>query len=651
MSTPASGTGGCGIPQGMTFPLAVEKDQSQGMARPRIQPDVALSLAVSWQQSATPVGFLHFGELTCSERFLDSLVTFFGGRLQSLGWPGSGAAVAGGEFAKHLPAGGILITNASTLAELRHRCGSDDALRSFLEPVSAKVLVYGFGSCTAGGDVLRGLTAGALQKVEPPRPGPYRIQVSSEARDVCGPLTGMTFEGGEYDAVCTFGPGAASPFKPLLTVNSLPFLVLGHIGQCQMLLLASDHVSDIEQGRPEGTTILDHFCGLLPFLMFLRWASPEAFWHHDQPGACFIIDDPLLKRRYGFLEYQKLADLMEREDFCTSIGFIPWNYRRSNRRIVRSRHWQRGDFSLCVHGCDHTRGEFGSRDGGRLRDASQTALERMERHRQLTGLAFDDVMVFPQGIFASPAMEALQACRYLAAVNSTPYPVDKEGSVTLADLLPPAVTRFPGVPLFLRRSPADVAELACDLFLGKPALMVEHHGYFRDGYEALARLIRTVRSLDARLEWANLGSLCSRASWRRLAPNGDVHVQLFTDRSKIVNSDKVARRHLLCSKPGDGAVAHQVRVNGRPLTPQRVNAEQLLVAVTLEPGESVEVEVEREAPHQAPASARAGLWYRTKVSWRRRLSEFRDNFLDRNPFLSGAARKLMASRHGYGRPS
>lgn len=50
--------------------------------------------------------------------------------------------------------------------------------------------------------------------------------------------------------------------------------------------------------------------------------------------ACIIIDDPLLRENYGFLNYRKLLDLMDKHDFHTSIAFIPWNYNRTDKNLA-----------------------------------------------------------------------------------------------------------------------------------------------------------------------------------------------------------------------------------------------------------------------------------------------------------------------------
>jgi len=87
------------------------------------------------------------------------------------------------------------------------------------------------------------------------------------------------------------------------------------------------------------------------------------------------------------------------------------------------------------------------------------------------------VMVFPQGKFSSVSLGILKSHNYLAAVNSTSMPYDLPDShgLTLADLLAPAVSRYGDFPLFMRRYPGNLADFAFDLFLGKPALLVEHH--------------------------------------------------------------------------------------------------------------------------------------------------------------------------------
>lgn len=221
--------------------------------------------------------------------------------------------------------------------------------------------------------------------------------------------------------------------------------------------------------------------------------------------ACLIIDDPLLRPRYGCLDYEKLLGEMKEHGFFTEIAFIPWNYRRSDQATVRLFADNPDYFGICVHGCNHTSGEFGSTDYGRLSRLSSIALQRMEAHKRLTGLPFDPVMVFPQGSFSSPAMRALKDHGYEGAFNSTLRTADG------ADLPPdeygrPATSVYHGLPLFLRRYPRDTAGFVRDLASGRPLIVVEHHGAFRNGYRPVTDLVDWINGLG-NISWKSLSRI------------------------------------------------------------------------------------------------------------------------------------------------
>src|SRR4030095_4459942 len=73
------------------------------------------------------------------------------------------------------------------------------------------------------------------------------------------------------------------------------------------------------------------------------------------------------------------------------------------------------------------------------------------------------------------------------------------------------------------------------LLLGKPVLLVEHHGYFKDGYEALERFVEQLQALDPRIIWGNLESACVNSCLRKLDQEGVTHVKIYTDRVSVVN--------------------------------------------------------------------------------------------------------------------
>jgi hypothetical protein len=371
-------------------------------------------------------------------------------------------------------------------------------------------------------------------------------------------------------------------------------------------------------------------------MMLLFQVGGKCFWHNESPGACFIIDDPLLRKRYGFLSYDKLLALMERERFTASIAFIPWNRKRSHQRIAELFRRNPCKYSLCVHGCDHTRGEFGGSTVESLQQKAQRALDRMAQHQELTGLAFDSVMVFPQGIFSSEAMDALSARGYLAAVNSTHQQVNRpETLLLLRDLLEVAVTCYSLCPLFVRHYPSDMAGLAFDLFLGKPALLVEHHGYFGDGYAALRDAVRQLDTMQEGLAWDSLGEVCTRACVKRMVPHGEIHIRFYCDRFRYRNDCDQTQACVFCRYFVNGAIPNAVIVNG---TATACGYEDgfLRIPHSLTPGQAVEIRIERDrpAPLALPTVSRPE---GARVFLRRKLSEIRDNHVQTNRTLNALA--------------
>jgi hypothetical protein len=568
------------------------------------------------------------------EKNLMKVVRFLGGNPQWVELPADASANA---LEQLVPKSRCLMVSADALASLAGK-----EWRSALAARAAHVLVYGFGPAESHGRILSELTGGAFAGVETTPTSGCRINVSAEARGICQQFSGLSFEAAGSPAQSTFVRGAGRGTNSvLISLGEKPFVIRSTAPDCQWFLLAGDSTPDLDITVPESRSILEYFSGLVPVLMFLRGAASTGFWHNSHPTACFIIDDPLLKRRYGFLDYQKLLELMTRKRFSTSIAFIPWNHRRSNRRVAELFAAHPRAYSLCVHGCDHTRAEFGGANRAALEQKSQQALDWMARHRESSGLGFDEVMVFPQGIFSTAAMKALRACGYLAAVNSTAYPVDAPSALTLRDRLQVAVNRFSNFPLFTRRYPQRLAELAFDLFLGKPALLVEHHGFFRDGYDALADTVEKVQAMDERLEWSNLKSICSRASLERAGENGEAHIQFFTNRFSFRNDSNEPRNFKLTRCTTGEEAKAEIAVNGRPAPGQR-GGDGLQFEVALAPGQSAEIEVALGEPAPRALPGKRDAMYQAKVFLRRSLSEFRDNYLDLNPFVSRAARNRQS---------
>ena len=258
--------------------------------------------------------------------------------------------------------------------------------------------------------------------------------------------------------------------------------------------------------------------------------------------ACLIIDDPLLRPKYGCLDYEKLLEEMKVHNFFTEIAFIPWNYKRSDAKTVRLFADNADHYAICVHGCNHIDNEFGGGNYQELSYLATTALWRMQYHKRLTGLPYDPVIVFPQGRFSSVAMQALKDHGYFAAFNSTIRATDSEDPPAI-ECQRPFTPIYHDFPLFLRRYPKHRSYFVQDITVGRAIIIVEHHGAFRNGYKAITDLVDLVNSLG-RIKWTSLLSIAEHYLGSKAGTNATAQTGTPSP-SRPCLSAKVALRRFL----------------------------------------------------------------------------------------------------------
>jgi hypothetical protein len=312
-------------------------------------------------------------------------------------------------WTKWVPKCECLIVDAETLAKVSEAMHDDCTPLLSLTELADHVFIYGFQPTVRHNTLLRTLSRGGLIEVRPIEDRHAKFHVAGGHREWCFQFSGLSFGKPDPAIENSFVESSdAGRQTVLIWAGEAPFLVLAKHGRSQVFFVAGRELINLNEQVSREVSCLDWFSRFVPLAMFLRGALGDQIWHNDHPQACFIIDDPLLKKRYGFLEYKRLVEMMRHHSFSTCIAFIPWNYRRSSNRV--------GEFfsskgvmpSLCVHGCDHTAAEFATTEVESLRSKAQLALQRMQEHQLISGVAFDDVMVFPQGLFSAEAVAALK---------------------------------------------------------------------------------------------------------------------------------------------------------------------------------------------------------------------------------------------------
>ncbi|HMS82083.1 MAG TPA: hypothetical protein PKD12_00350 [Nitrospira sp.] len=444
--------------------------------------------------------------------------------------------------------------------------------------------------------------------------------ISDKCPDFCGAMGGL-----RITAKQRFGQVAEDALE---TDAHTTAFSKGVYETVPIFLLASTTVVDIDAPLNERNfDIREHLLSAAPIVMFVKWAFGRMAWHTEDTNACLVIDDPLLRPTYGFVNYRSLLALMERYNFTTNVAFIPWNWRRCDRSVVDLFRSHSERYSVSIHGCDHTGGEFGIKNMGRLAWKSHQAVDRMMRMEAEVGLPHDRIMVFPQGVFSGPSMAALKQARYLAAVNTEVMNHDvPQFPITISDVWDIAVMRYECFPLFTRRYPAQgIENFAFDILLGKPCIVVSHHDICRDDQAQLIAIVQQLNALNCRLAWRGLGEVVRRSCRKRELSAGRVEVEMYGSELQLNNTFGQHTEFRITRRETDKTVIREVHVDGHPI-PWEFADEHVRFATELGAGQSASIRIV-VSEYGVEATHQDNMAYRLKVMVRRYLSEMRDNYV------------------------
>jgi len=477
--------------------------------------------------------------------------------------------------------------------------------------------------------------------------GDVPLRVCREPGDVAGPMAGVQASSRlrREDAVVVPGEtGKALPFATVISAAGAPVFLRFQQKGVPVFFCASSHLVDIDQAVGPGFyDVKDHFCSVVPLVMFLRLMFTQVAWRPQELGACLIVDDPPLRQRYGFCDFEKLRDLMRRHGFTTNIAFIPWNWRRTSAAAGDFFRNESGHFSVSIHGCDHIGAEFGSTSLEVLHNKAKLARSRMRNHEARTGIHHEPIMIFPQGVFSSVCPEVLKRNGFLAAVNTETVPVDPDGARTrIRDVWDVAIMTYSGFPVFTRRYAFHGLEnFAFDLLLGKPCLVVSHHDFFKDDGAAVLEFIKKLHSLNCSLRWRPLGEVIRRACRRRSNGEGREEVEMYGTELLVGNpSDQVIELRVR-KRENQADLVAEILCDGKHTT-WAAEADQLLLAERIGPRREKHLQVAYREEAEV-RDAHRSLRFELSVAARRILSEFRDDYLSRSPFLSTAAASLKSA--------
>lgn len=515
---------------------------------------------------------------------------------------------------------------------IREWVGSDfvpTELVSCLVSRCGHVLVHGLTLHPYVTGMIASLSGGALPSVHHVVDASQPYQVSTDFKDTCGPFSGLSFAPVNISNDRVFAVNANDKtIRKLVCIGGRPLMAALNHGLAEIFFLGSEDLEDVH-APVSRLSLAGNFSRLMPHAMALRHIFREECWHPGPAHASLVIDDPLLRSRYGYLHFEDLLNLMKVHNFHTTIAFIPHNYRRNSTQVLKMFREHPDHFSICFHGNDHTQSEFASCNTGFLNTSLGIAEQRMARHEQSTGLHCHKVMVFPQGDFSVEAMEVLRSHNFCAAVNvnAISHPTESSAALTLAEFAEPAVLRYAGFPLFLRKSLHYITaeDIAFHVFFGKPVLLSGHHNVFRTP-EILAEVISTVNSVSPTIRWVNLHDAVTNTILMRKTAEGVNHIRAYANTVNIANKcDSLQRFTVKWHRPGQRLLVNGLLQDGSPYNSYAADDSGIGVSAELIPGESRVFAILYSNRYSNLAGPRFGR--RATAFIRRRLSEVRDNYL------------------------
>ena len=489
-------------------------------------------------------------------------------------------------------------------------------------------------------ELLKRLTGSASLKLVPVQKTTLEVRVSKDSPAFTGPMHGLRVMALPGVSDCALAADHPTPISRLLDSELGPTFFGFQSNGMQVFCNGSAVIPDLDEPLPtRWYDVKRDFLSAVPLVLYLKWAFQEVCWQPNESGACLIVDDPILRSRYGFCNFPELDVQMRKHSFTTNISLIPWNWQRTSSEMARLIKDSHGRFSVSIHGCDHTKGEFGTKALLVLQKKTALAKQRMELHHERTRISHDLIMVFPQGVFSRESLKVLQQYQFIAAVNTETKPTDgKEETLTLGDVWNVAIVKYEGFPIFARRSPNHGLEnFAFDLLLGKPCLIVEHHEFFRGDGRAAAQFIDRLNSINCKLRWRSLGEVVRRCYLSRSDSAGVTNLRMFGNELLVQNESDHTREYRVEKHDQSSVPVKDILVNGTTVKWQ-LSDSFMNFAIKIPAHSEVLIQILYDSS-MGRATEEYGLTTVLETSLRRHLADFRDTFLFRRERLIELARK------------
>lgn len=491
-------------------------------------------------------------------------------------------------------------------------------IKSALERAGASLFV-GKVRADLNTSTLMDLTDGAIVgATKPPAALHKEWIVSASAPEITGAFSGQVISytnSPKYETSLTLG--RREFVTTLITstneAETSPIFVRYKKGNGSIFVDAGEESPNLETTTLASQYAAFAFSKVIPLMMAVRYELGDRVWHTAHYFANLTVDDPPLTEPFLELSYSALLEHMQVHNFHTTVAFVPANYGKSQPSVVNLFLAHPDRFSLVQHGNNHDGYEFykytvspndippGTLEGGSYDKTKFTArslaqqesnitqgLSRMEEHQKLTGIPFDQIMIFPYGISPAPTFALLKKYNYLETINGEDVPLGTTRPTAWDYGMYQANMDYESFPSLFRRHPGtylpfrpNLQPFLFDLFIGKPALFYSHadnNELFAGGMGAFDPVADQIAGLAVPVEWRSLGYIAKHLYLEKTNGDGSVDVKMYTNDLIISSLNYAGATYHITKQETLNVPIKRVTVNGQEF-PYRVEQGLLEVDV------------------------------------------------------------------------
>src|SRR5207237_1095095 len=149
-----------------------------------------------------------------------------------------------------------------------------------------------------------------------------------------------------------------------------------------------------------------------------------------------------------------------------------------------------------------------------------------------------------------------------------------------------AVMGYSSFPIFMRRNPWEgIENFAFDILLGKPCIVVIHHGFCRDQCKDLVQFVERLNALKYPPTWRSLGEVVRRSCRQRQLSRDTVEIEMYGTELRVENCSERAKRFVIKRRESDPSVIKGIRVGSVQIA-WNFSEGRIVFEIELDPGQS-----------------------------------------------------------------